>query len=373
MALPRASTADPPAATRLGHRRLRSFTLWIHDLWSSDVIILPLLIAVVVLIAVLSPIIGPSILPLGGQILPLLAGGMLLRVRTMRILIAVVVGSLAYDAMWFGTDVVRPGALGIIIVGAFFAEWLARVRQRIGVQGLRGEAMLIDLRDRLRAQGEMPTLPKGWQSETFLRSAGGASFGGDFFVSGLTTEGRFLEVVLVDVSGRGIDAGTRSLLLSGALGGLLGAVPASQFLSAANDYLLRQEWDDGFATAVHVAIDLDTGRFVVCSAGHLPAAQFSAGSGTWHFTAAEGMALGLFPKEHYEGYHGVLEPGDALLLYTDGLVEVPGRDLSVGVDKLIGEAERLVTHGFRNGARKLVTSVAPHVSDDRALLLIWRE
>jgi serine phosphatase RsbU (regulator of sigma subunit) len=85
------------------------------------------------------------------------------------------------------------------------------------------------------------------------------------------------------------------------------------------------------------------------------------------------MALGLFPREKYEGYRGVLESADALLLYTDGLVEAPGRDLSVGVDKLIGEAERLVTHGFRHGARKLVSSVAPRASDDRALLLIWRE
>ena len=43
------------------------------------------------------------------------------------------------------------------------------------------------------------------------------------------------------------------------------------------------------------------------------------------------------------------------LLYTDGLVEVPGRDLSVGIDKLLGEAERLVPRGFTGGGEVLVT------------------
>ena len=72
-----------------------------------------------------------------------------------------------------------------------------------------------------------------------LRPAGGASFGGDFVVS--TCDGKTLEVAVVDVSGKGIDAGTRALLLSGAFGGLLGSVPASEFLSACNAYLRRAE------------------------------------------------------------------------------------------------------------------------------------
>ena len=42
---------------------------------------------------------------------------------------------------------------------------------------------------------------------------------------------------------------------------------------AANDYLLRQEWEEGFATAVHLSLDLATGRFEVRTAGHPPAVQ----------------------------------------------------------------------------------------------------
>ncbi len=70
-----------------------------------------------------------------------------------------------------------------------------------------------------------------------LRPAGGSSFGGDFLVS--ACDGKALEVALVDVAGKGIDAGTRALLLSGAFGGLLGSVPPGDFLPACNAYLRR--------------------------------------------------------------------------------------------------------------------------------------
>jgi hypothetical protein len=71
---------------------------------------------------------------------------------------------------------------------------------------------------------------------------------------------------------------------------------------------------------------------------------------------------------------GTLRPGDALMLYTDGLVEGPGRDIDAGIDLLLGEADRLVTSGFRAGAARLVQTMqgtGPN-SDDCALALIWR-
>jgi serine phosphatase RsbU (regulator of sigma subunit) len=69
-----------------------------------------------------------------------------------------------------------------------------------------------------------------------------------------------------------------------------------------------------------------------------------------------------------------LRSGDALMLYTDGLVEVPGRDIDAGIDRLLGEADRLVTSGFGAGAARLVQTMqgAGRNSDDCALALIWR-
>jgi hypothetical protein len=54
------------------------------------------------------------------------------------------------------------------------------------------------------------------------------------------------------------------------------------------------------------------------------------------------------------------------------MVETPRRDLSDGIDKLQGEAERLIAKGFRHGAKRLVDAVASSDADDRALILLWR-
>ena len=54
-------------------------------------------------------------------------------------------------------------------------------------------------------------------------------------------------------------------------------------------------------------------------------------------------------------------------------MEIPGRDLEVGIDKLLGEAERLVPRGFAGGGELLVSRVAGASTDDRGLVLIWRD
>jgi serine phosphatase RsbU (regulator of sigma subunit) len=218
----------------------------------------------------------------------------------------------------------------------------------------------------------MPGLPRGWEAEVVHRPAGGASFSGDFLVAARSADLMLLEVALVDVSGKGLAAGTRALLLSGAFGGLLGSLPPAEFLPAANAYLLRQEWPEGFATAVHLAVDLESGSYEIRSAGHPPVVRFTAGSGKWQTLESTGGLLGLFEKDDYPPVIGRLQPGDALMLYTAGLVETPRRDMADGIDKLQGEAERLVAGGFRHGARRLIDSVSESDSDDRALVLIWR-
>ena len=173
------------------------------------------------------------------------------------------------------------------------------------------------------------------------------------------------------MSGKGEQAGTRALLLSGAFGGLLGALAPAEFLPAANDYLLRQGWDEGFATAVHLSLDLETGAFEVRTAGHPPAAQLDAGSGRWAVHEAEGPVLGLIEGAEFVPLVGVLRHGDALLLYTDGMVETPRRDIGLGIDRMLGQAERLLRGEFNGGADRLVDSLGSH-NDDRALVLVHR-
>jgi stage II sporulation SpoE-like protein len=328
------------------------------------------LIIVTVALALSAPVSQTWFSP-SAVVLTVLAGGLTLRVRSLGVLLGVVALALLYDAVAVGFRKVGPGVMATIVITAVLAIVLARSRQQIGVKGLRGEQMLLELRDRLRRHGEMPKLPKGWDAKVVLLQAGGSSFGGDFVVS--VCDGKRLEVALVDVSGKGVDAGTRALMLSGAFGGLLGSVEPDRFLPACNDYLRRQRWDEGFVTAVHLCIDLTTGEYTVESAGHPPAVQFDAGSGTWQVSPAQGIVLGVVPQMSTSPERGTLRVGDALLLYTDGLVETPGRDLDAGIDRLVGEAERLVPNGFREGAEELVAQMAAARDDDCALVLIWRK
>ncbi|MGH3242799.1 MAG: PP2C family protein-serine/threonine phosphatase [Spirillospora sp.] len=306
--------------------------------------------------------------PSGALVLIVLGGGLLLKVRTLLALIVVVVAVVAYNA-WHDAAAIGPGIIATLSITSVLALSLARTRQKLGVQGLRGDSMLLELRDRLQRQGEMPQLPDGWGTQVVLLQAGGSSFGGDFVVS--SCQGDSLEVALVDVSGKGTDAGTRALMLSGAFGGLLGSVQPDRFLPACNAYLQRQRWDEGFVTAVHVVVDLATGEYTVESAGHPPAVQFDAGSGAWRVSSAKGVVLGVVPDLRCVPERGTLRPGDALLLYTDGLVESPGSDLDAGIDRLLGEAERLVPQGFGSGARELVETMAATRDDDCALVVIW--
>jgi hypothetical protein len=309
--------------------------------------------------------------PVASFSLVLVAGGFLLRPRALALTYVLVVAGLAY--VQSQGDGLNKGLVVVLMTTAVLMWFVARGRARLGLQGTLGEAMLVDLRDRLRSQGEMPLLPAGWQVETVLRSAYGDSFSGDFLAANRSTDGNRLEVVLVDVSGKGAAAGTRALMLSGAFGGLLGAMAPHDFLHAANQYLLRQRWDEGFATAVHLDLDFVTGRYRIAGAGHPPAAHFQAGSGRWTLTTGGGgPLLGVMDGVSFPGVVGTLERGDALLLYTDGVVETPDRDLDVGIDRMLGQAERLVKDGFRGGARRIVEGARAGETDDRALVLIWR-
>ena len=308
----------------------------------------------------------------GVMILPILAGGLLLWPRALRIFFVFAAGALIYDIVDGKAGI---GIVATIVLTAIFADVLARTREKLGVQGLRGDRMLLELRDRIRAQGKLPELGDGWGSSLVLKPAGGSSFGGDFVVS--FSDGKILEVALVDVSGKGIDAGTRALLLSGAFGGLLGSVPREEFLPACNAYMRRGGANEGFVTAVHLWLDLTSGEYVISSAGHPPAVHYDGASGRWQLTRAHGIVLGVVPDLRgaaSEAERGVLQRGDAIMLYTDGLVESPGRDIDAGTDRLLGEAERRLTRDFRTGAPALVTAMQQQIGsgDDCALVLIWR-
>jgi len=305
--------------------------------------------------------------PIASLAIPLLLGSLLLTFRPFLALLVVQAGCLGAVLWLIGATPLRLSAVVVLALSAVIMI-VAVGRNSLGSMG---ESMLIDLRDRLRSQSVLPALPGNWSAQAVMRSAGGAQFAGDFVVAAKTDDGHLLEVVVVDVSGKGLAAGTRALLLSGAFGGLLGALSPEGFMRAANSYLLRQDWTEGFATAAHLAIRLDTGAYQLHTAGHPPGVQLHSGSGRWQVLGSYGPALGLLEDADFQPVNGTVLPGDALMIFTDGLVETPERDFTLGIDKLLGEAESMARQGFEDSARRLLDRFDSS-ADDRALLFLHR-
>lgn len=312
----------------------------------------------------------PELFPVTTMVAVAMLGGFMLRVRSLILLYFVIAAGTLFT-FTYREAAVNFGGMFVLLLSALLVLLFARSREQLGVQGTMGSAMLVDLRDRIRAQGRLSRpLPSRWHLESALRSANGDSFSGDFSVVHRNELG--VEAVIVDVSGKGARAGTRALMLSAAFGGLLGAMPRDRFLPAANEYLLRQRWTEGFATAQHVAVNTDTGQYWLTSAGHPPAMHFHAGSGDWELLRTDtGLALGILDDVDFTTHSGRLDRGDALLLYTDGMVETPGRDLDLGIDRLMGLASRLVSRGFTGGADWIIDTIKAQDDDDRSLVVIW--
>ncbi|CAN5120136.1 PP2C family protein-serine/threonine phosphatase [soil metagenome] len=314
----------------------------------------------------------PGVMPFTSLVIPVVVGSLLLSPRTLPWFVLFVMAMLGVAV---ANQEALPGktlgAAGVQIVIGTIVILASIRRSRLGVAGLRGEMMFVDLRDRILNQGTIPDLPTGWVVESALHSAGGTAFAGDFVVAARSADGTAMQIVVVDVSGKGEEAGTRALLLSGAFGGLLGALPPSGFLPAANEYLLRQDWAEGFATAIHLWVDLGSGDFEVRSAGHPPAAHRTSGTGRWSVLRTEGPVLGLIRDAHFTCITGHLAHGDAVLLYTDGMVEEPRRDIDLGIDRMLGEAESLLRGSFEGAAELLATSLGSR-NDDRAMMVVHR-
>jgi len=267
-------------------------------------------------------------------------------------------------------------AAGTVLVGSA-GVLRAHRRDRLGLRRVSAETVLGLIRDRTVVQAEVPSVP-GWTVDIQHRPAHGAVLSGDFVANRLVRNGdrQVLHLAVIDVAGCGITAGPRALLLSGAVGGLLGTVPAEEFLAAVNDYLARQQGSVGLASAVYLQLDLDSGEYLVRVAGHPPALHYRPGAPSrWRTSVAAGTVLGALPSVTGVLDRAVLQPGEALFLYTDGVVEDRAAGLEAGTRRLMGSVEALA--GGRPPAAGLagllIEQVPSTLADDRTLVVIQRE
>ncbi len=345
---------DPVAAWRTGSRQSQALTL------------IALLVGVGLCFVV--SLAEYSLMPMTTYYIWLLLGMLLLRFRPL-VVLSTVTGAVAVTAVLHDPPMTAARFTACITLLISLALILfASSRQQSGLPGPVSEAMLTDLRDMLQNQGSIPELPEGWRSQSAMLAANDVGYGGDFLVANIH-EGRKLELILVDVVGKGVGAAARALQFGGALGGLIGALPPRELFAAANNFLVRQNSDETFATAVHVLTDLETGEYQLTSAGHPPALVWSQAGGQWDVDRARGTALGIVPSPELHRTSGRLAPGDALLFYTDGVIETRTSDLDSGIAWLQRTASRAIAPGFEGAAQRIIEEVS-RGDDDRAVLIL---
>ncbi|MDQ4076073.1 MAG: SpoIIE family protein phosphatase [Chloroflexota bacterium] len=163
---------------------------------------------------------------------------------------------------------------------------------------------------------QMP-VPMGWQVATQYRPA--RAVGGDFFDFIALSDGR-LALVIGDVTDKGVPA---ALMMASTRAILAGCaerwMEPGAVLQAANERLYPQMPQRMFATCFYALLDPVSGRLRYANAGHNLPLQW--GEGGVAELRATGLPLGLFPDAQYGEHEITLQPGDSLLLYSDGLVE----------------------------------------------------
>ena len=343
---------------------------WRSGTPSSQTHVALIMVAIIAASFVVS-VTAPEWMPLAAYFVWLLIAMMLLRFRPLVLVCVVnaVAGVLALAINGPNTES-HAIAMASFVVAVLLVLVVAS-RQRSGLPAMLSEAFLVDLRDRLQAQGKIPPLPEGWDSQSAMIAAHGGTYAGDFLVADLSDDRKRLEVILVDVCGKGTGAGPAALQFAGALGGLIGALPPRELFRAANGFLMRQQDDEAFATAVHLLVDLDDGSYQITSGGHPPALRWHLPSREWVIDNARGTALGVLRAPELHVSKGRLLPGEALLFYTDGVVEARGSDIDAGIAWLQRVARDAIGHGFGGAARRIIGQVESG-DDDRAVLILSR-
>ncbi|HWJ11541.1 MAG TPA: PP2C family protein-serine/threonine phosphatase, partial [Nocardioides sp.] len=148
--------------------------------------------------------------------------------------------------------------------------------------------------------------------------------------------------------------------------------PDEALLGAANAYLQRQPSDEDLATAVQVVLDLVSGEYRIRSAGHPPALRWSLTTGEWDLDNARGTALGVCDAPEFGETTGVLGAGEALMFYTDGVVESRSADIDTGIAWLQETGRLAVREGWEGAASRIIEQVE-RGDDDRAVLIVRRE
>jgi sigma-B regulation protein RsbU (phosphoserine phosphatase) len=151
-------------------------------------------------------------------------------------------------------------------------------------------------------------------------------------------------IVIADVSGKGVPAALLMAFLRASLRAATHIGYAPHISMSKVNYLLWESIErNQFVTAFYGILDAANRTIAYCNAGHNPPFLMEA-NGTVHFEERGGVPLGMFRDTRYYEYFATIEPGQLLVLYTDGATEAMNRDREeYGRDRLV-EAVRKCRH-----------------------------
>jgi serine phosphatase RsbU (regulator of sigma subunit) len=165
-----------------------------------------------------------------------------------------------------------------------------------------------------------------------------STMGGDFYDFIELPDGQ-IGLVVADVSGKGVPAAFFMAVSRTNLRELAIHHPdPGDCLASTNDVLCTQNPMDLFVTVFYCIFDPTTGVLRYANGGHNPPCVRRAAGAIEMLNAAGGLVLGAMPGIHYVNHTVQLQPGDRLVLYTDGVTEAfnPAEE-AFGMERLIGE------------------------------------
>ncbi|MFF4797334.1 SpoIIE family protein phosphatase [Streptomyces sp. NPDC001351] len=176
----------------------------------------------------------------------------------------------------------------------------------------------------------LPELPGIDVGVRYVPASRETEIGGDFYAALRTDEGVLTAVG--DVVGHSLEAATVMVEIRHALRAYCVEESDPAVLAERLDRMLQHYHPDVTATVCLVLIDPETGRTRIANAGHIPPLILRNDSDA-EYAKADGPLLGL-GLPHPPPAELFLEPGDRLLMVTDGLIETRGTDLSLSMEQL---------------------------------------
>lgn len=200
--------------------------------------------------------------------------------------------------------------LGIITARRVFdsEERLSAIRQEL------------DTARRIQASILPGELPRIAGLDLAVRYVPAAGVAGDFY-DFLPGDGRRLGAIVADVSGHGVPAALIASMVKVAVAAQEPhAASPARVLSGMNQ-IFHGKLKNQFITAVYVFLDLEAGRLTWASAGHPPPLLWRQRDGRIEELTQPGIVMGRLRRAVYTEASVPFEPGDRLLLFTDGIPE----------------------------------------------------